>query len=129
MGERELFQKLKVRLIPDLSLAKNQYSKWDCWTNKYQLHIELKCRYAHYDDLLIEKIKYDALVALNTGVRYICSTPKGIYSFNIKEIPEPNWIIEKMPQTTDFDEYPVFVEKTVGYMNISNAINITYLIN
>jgi hypothetical protein len=128
MGERELFQKIKARIVPDLKLSNNTYSKWDCWTSKYQLHIELKCRYAHYDDLLIEKNKYDALMALDTGVRYICSTPVGVYSFNIKEILEPNWIIEKMPQTTNFNDEPYFIEKNVGYINISNSINITHLI-
>lgn len=129
MGEKVLFNKLKARLVPDLELSQRKYSKWDCWSNIYKLHIELKCRYTHYDDLLIQKDKYDALLALDTGVRYICSTPKGVYSFNIKEIPEPNWNIEKMPQSTFFQEEPVFIEKEIGYININQAINITHLIN
>lgn len=128
MREPELFNKLKARLVPDLEFAKKQFSKWDCYTEKYNIFIELKCRYTHYDDLLIEKSKYDALMALDTGVRYICSTPVGVYSFNLKEIPEPEWITENMPNVTMFSNKH-WVEKTVGYININMATNITYLIN
>lgn len=128
MGEKLLFNKLKAHLVPDLELSQRKYSRWDCWSSIYQLHIELKCRQRHYDDLLIEKDKYDALMRINTGVRYICSTPEGVYSFNLKELPEPIWNIEKMPQSTIYTEEPVFVEKITGYWNITQAINITHLI-
>jgi len=128
MREQQLFNKLKARLIPDLEFADRKFSKWDCFSTRYNIHIELKCRYTHYDDLLIQKDKYDSLLALDTGVRYICSTPKGVYSFNIKEIEEPEWETRLLPSTTEFSN-SYQKEKIVGYLNIHKATNITYLIN
>lgn len=127
MEEQELYNKLKSRLIPDLEFSEKKYSKWDCYTSRYNLHIELKCRNKHYDELLIEKSKYDSLMLLDTGVRYICSTPQGVYSFNIKEMPVPVWIEKSLPATSSFSNRN-WIPKLVGFMNISNSINITYLI-
>jgi len=128
MGERELFDKIKTHMIPDLVQSEKRFTKWDCWTDIYQLHIELKCRYKHYDDLLIEKSKWDYLSQLNTGVRYICSTPEGVYSFNIKEIPVPVWEMKRLPSTTERGKAHWY-DKEVGYININQGINITHLIN
>jgi hypothetical protein len=124
MNERELFLLVKS-LIPDLKET-TTYSFRDGYSSDLKLSIELKCRRRHYDYLLIEKSKYDKLVS-NKRMRYINSTPEGIFSFNLKKIEEPNWWIEEMPATTFFDRCKR-VNKEVGYLNIKDAKNITDLL-
>ena len=124
MNEKELFLLVK-KIIPDLQET-TTYSFRDGYSSDLKLSIELKCRRRHYDYLLIEKSKYDKLIS-NKRMRYINSTPQGIFSFNLKKIEEPNWWVEEMPATTDFDRCKR-VNKEVGYLNIKDAKNITDLL-
>ena len=124
MNEKELFLLVK-KIIPDLQET-TTYSFRDGYSSDLKLSIELKCRRRHYDYLLIEKSKYEKLLR-NKRMRYINSTPQGIFSFNLKKIEEPNWWIEEMPETTDFDRCKR-INKEVGYLNIKDAKNITDLL-
>jgi hypothetical protein len=125
MGEQQLFNLIKSSIIPDLKQTE-QFNPADAISSKYNLSIELKCRNEHYSTLLIEKKKYDKLI-LNEKSRYICSTPLGIYSFNIKKLPEPNWFKQWLPHTYHFDK-PEYIQKEVGYLHINQAKNITSLL-
>lgn len=116
--EEQLFLYLRT-LAPDLIRQSYQYEVYDCHSKEYNTTLELKCRQAHYDDLLIEKKKYDALLERSGNVRYVCQTPKGIFSFDLRKIPEPNWIMERYPKSTYSDDG--YVDKWVGYINISQA--------
>lgn len=123
MNEKELFEFLKG-LDDSLVMMKQKYSRHDCVSEKHKSVIELKCRKKHYDTMLIEKKKYDALVAkaeaLGYTPYYINSTPEGIYSWNLNDI-EINWKIEnKHPATTSFGNR-MRVEKEVGYLDIAYA--------
>jgi hypothetical protein len=124
MNEQKLFQYLKDNYLPDLVLANNPMSRWDCYSIKYKVRIELKCRRAHYDTLLIEKKKYDSMLQSVEGTQYrplyINSTPKGIWSFDLNTI-KPNWITNRLnPATTDFINN-MKVVKEVAYININNG--------
>jgi len=58
--EYNLFLWLKAYFIPDLQLCANKKSRYDCYSEKFNIDIELKCRRVHYDKLvplLIEAIK------------------------------------------------------------------------
>ncbi len=98
-------------------------SHWDCYSAKYGYDIELKCRRTHYDDLLIEKMKYDNLMnraaRFGTTPIYINSTPVGIYVFNLSAV-EIDWQTKKMPATTDFARKEK-VDKVVGFLNLTKA--------
>ncbi|OJW82083.1 MAG: hypothetical protein BGO69_15915 [Bacteroidetes bacterium 46-16] len=52
--------------------------------------IEMKIRNTHYDDLMLEKIKYKDLKAVSVGtgasILYINTTPQGTYIFNLSEL-------------------------------------------
>lgn len=122
MKEKELFNWLKDRFLPDLETTE-QFDYKDAYSKEHDLYIELKSRNTHYDQLLIEKIKWDKLIA-HHNVRYINWTPKGIYSFNIQETVEPTWNERLMPQTTEF-EYNDKVIKAVGFLDISSAKEIS----
>jgi hypothetical protein len=123
MSEQELYAFLKENHIPDLKMSDEPMSHWDCYSAKYGYDIELKCRRTHYDDLLIEKMKYDNLMnraaRFGTTPIYINSTPVGIYVFNLSAV-EIDWQTKKMPATTDFARKEK-VDKVVGFLNLTKA--------
>ena len=123
MSEQELFDYLQKNHIPDLKMSDEPMSHWDCYSEKYGYEIELKCRRTHYDDLLIEKMKYDNLIGratkYGTTPIYINSTPLGIYVFHLSAV-QINWETKKMPATTDFARKEK-VDKVVGFLNLTKA--------
>lgn len=129
MREIDLFNILRITHVPDLQKSEKQYSRFDCYSLKHKMDIELKCRNKHYDELLIEKDKYDALLKrsneFGTTPMYINSTPEGIYVFNLNKIAEPKWE-EKggLPTTSHFSDRRRIV-KTVGFLPtyLANKIN------
>ena len=127
MKEIELFEYLKSELYPDLVKSEGTYDSFDCISAKAGHFIELKCRQTHYSDLLIEQMKYRDLieqaVARNLLPFYINSTPQGIYSFDLTEISEPEWVTHLMPASTEF-ENRAKVPKLVGYLLLEDAIRL-----
>jgi len=123
--EELLFKFLKEEYYPDLELLSYEvYSGHDAISDDEEVFVELKCRNTHYDNLMIEKIKYDHMIsiasALNYGALYICETPKGIWQFNLLKTP-PKWEErDDLPATTSFINTNR-VTKTVGYLNINQG--------
>jgi len=124
MNEQELFNMIKDEYYPDLTMVVDEYSNFDCVSEREDLYIELKCRGAHYDDLLIEKYKYDKVIeqANITGKTpvYICSTPSGVWEFNLDTIKIIWEDKENLPKTTEFENTEKVV-KTVGFLPISKG--------
>lgn len=125
MNEAILFDFLKLSLYPDLQRAPGIYDAFDCISPKAAHFIELKCRQTHYPTLLIEQAKYEKLIsqAYHRDLLpfYINSTPRGIYSFDLTDIPEPEWGVHPMPATSEFANRAK-VDKTVGFLNIEEAV-------
>ncbi len=125
MNEAILFDFLKLSLYPDLQRAPGIYDAFDCISPKAAHFIELKCRQTHYNTLLIEQTKYEKLIsqAYHRDLLpfYINSTPLGIYSFDLADIPEPEWGVHVMPATSEFANKNK-VDKTVGFLNIEEAV-------
>lgn len=123
MKEKELFEFLKTNYLPDLTMSEEAYSHWDCFSAQFAFEIELKCRATHYDELLIEKLKYDALMAraakYQTNPIYINSTPKGIWVFRIAGIPM-RWEIKKLPATTEFNRRN-WINKEVAFIHTNQG--------
>ena len=127
MKEQDLFDYLKSSLYPDLEKAPGIYDAFDCISLSASHYIELKCRYTHYDTLLIEEMKYRKLIT-QAAERdlipfYINSTPKGVFSFDLMDVPEPEWVSHWMPATTEFSRSQK-VSKLVGYLAIEEAIQL-----
>ena len=122
-NEADLFKYLKDNYYPDLVKSTNPMSRWDCYSAIANHRIELKCRTAHYDDLMIEKKKYVAMLAHCKGTFevpiYINSTPEGIYRFNLKQF-RPRWQVKSLRKTTHFSEKQM-VDKTIGFLKITKA--------
>jgi hypothetical protein len=124
LTEEILFRYLK-RMINDLEKT-SQFSYRDAYSRRFNLTLELKCRRTHYQDILIEKYKWDNLIRYK-NIRYVNSTPKGVFSFDLKELPEPDWQDQILPKQTDFENRN-FVFKKVGYLPIEDAKDITFLL-
>jgi len=127
MKEQDLFDYLKSSLYPDLEKAPGIYDAFDCISLSASHYIELKCRYTHYDTLLIEEMKYRKLIT-QAAERdlipfYINSTPKGVFSFDLMDVPEPEWVSHWMPATTEFSRSNK-ISKLVGYLAIEEAVQL-----
>ena len=122
-NEQELFNYIKGKYLEDLTKTTDQYEYHDATSTLYKLHIELKCRHTHYDNLLLERDKYDALMqqAQRLGFTpiYVNATPKGIYAFNLYKTTI-KWTVKKLPAKTEFDSQGQ-VDKTVALLPISEA--------
>jgi hypothetical protein len=131
LQEKDLFELVKKHILPDLQESEYKVSKYDCYSLEKRIDIELKCRRTHYDDLVIEKMKFDALILrsdkFNTTPVYINSTPQGVWSFQISRLPTPDWSKRKMPRTTDFSDNNM-IFKEVGYYNVSLGKDLTTLL-
>ena len=127
LTEPELFDFLKEYYYPDLVMSESMYSAFDCYSIKSTAYIELKSRNTHYDELLIEKMKYEAIVsqAKHYGLRpyYINSTPEGIWAFKLAKLPAPKWESRPMPATTEFENNDK-INKIVGYINIKDGVEL-----
>lgn len=128
MSELELFEFLKTHHVPDLKKSANQFERTDCVSDAARWVIELKCRRTHYEELLIEKKKFDALIARADELEYLAiyvnSTPLGIYLWNVYDDGSMQWHQEQMPSTTDFSNGNK-VNKIVGYLPISKAVHLS----
>ena len=127
MNEDDLFSYLKNFLYPDLVKSEGIYDAYDCVSKQAGHYIELKCRATHYDTLLIEEMKYRKLIT-QAAERdlipfYINSTPEGLFSFDLMDIPEPVWFVNKMPATTEF-ENDNKIDKLVGYLPVEEAVRL-----
>ena len=127
MREADLFEYLKSELYPDLVKSEGIYDSFDCISQQAGHYIELKCRYTHYDTLLIEEMKYRKLIT-QAAERdlipfYINSTPKGVFSFDLMDVAEPEWSVGWMPATTEFARNHK-MEKLVGYLPIEEAVQL-----
>lgn len=123
MNEQALFDYLKGCCYPDLVMALSKMSRWDCYSVSTFHRIELKSRGKHYPTLLIEKKKYDAMIEkcndnLDIPI-YICSTPKGVYKFNLYLV-KPKWEVQYHNKTTEFSNNKK-IPKEVAMLPIIDA--------
>ena len=127
MKEQELFDYLKADLYLDLVKSPGVFDSFDCISQAAGHYIELKCRHTHYPTLLIEEMKYRKLIT-QAAERdlipfYINSTPLGVFSFDLMDVAEPEWVSHWMPATTEFARSNK-VSKLVGYLPIEEAVRL-----
>jgi hypothetical protein len=128
LTENELFTLLKDFHYPDLErVVDDKYSSYDCISDEYGFYVELKCRQSHYDELMIEKLKYDRLKnwadVMGMIPLYICSTPQGIWEFNL-DVLDIKWEDrDDLPATTQFED-KARISKVVGYLPITQGRNL-----
>jgi hypothetical protein len=123
MTEQSLFDYIKATYLEDLEKSEHTYEYIDATSYGYRLTIELKCRHTHYDELILEKDKYESLMQqaneLGFTPFYINSTPEGIYAFNLRKI-KVSWTTKRLPSNT-VENGPV-VDKEVALLHINEAV-------
>lgn len=123
MEEKQLFKYITDCCYPDLVKAKKQMSRWDCYSPATKHRIELKCRSTHYETLIIEKPKYEAIISKcedhNDIPIYINSTPKGVYRFNLTNF-NPIWETKYLTKTTTFSNRNI-IAKEVFMLPVADA--------
>ena len=126
LEEPYLFDYLKEFYWPDLRKS-STFDSWDCISDIEKKFIELKSRRTHYDDLLIEKIKYDKIISgaffLGFAPHYISATPQGVWDFDLIKIGAPIWSERMMPTTTDFENTDDKI-KIVGFLPIAQGVHL-----
>ena len=124
--EKDLFEWLSINHYKSLVNSKNPISRWDCYDIETQNRIELKCRRKHYNTLILEKGKYQALIkesSKNLDIPiYINSTPEGIYLFNLNKI-DIKWFTKSLPATTEFKKL-IWVKKEITELEITKGIKL-----
>lgn len=124
LKERQLFDIVRAHLLPDLDKADDQFSIWDCVSHDRGMVVELKCRADHYGELLLEKRKYDDLMAKAADLGYIPvyinSTPAGLFAWRLDtQILE--WHERAgLPRTSEFEDNEKIV-KVVSYLPTRGA--------
>ena len=125
MTEQGLFDYIKETYLEDLQKSEHTYEYIDATSYGYRLSIELKCRHTHYDELILEKDKYESLMQqaneLGFTPFYINSTPKGIYAFNLRKITV-TWTTKRLPSST-VDNGPD-VDKEIALLHIDKAVKL-----
>lgn len=121
--ESDLFEWLSKNYYNLLVDTSKNFSKSDCYDIETKNRIELKCRAAHYQELIIEKPKYDYLIKKSKKFGdvpiYINSTPKGIYLFNLKNL-KLKWFKKPLPKTTEFKNNN-YISKEIAIININKS--------
>ena len=91
--------------------------------------MELKVRRKHYNELMLEKKKYDAVIKESNQIdmlpMYINATPLGIWGFYLLS-REYDWVEKKLPKTTSWSSERV--TKLVTFINISQGIDLLSLL-
>ena len=125
MTEQGLFDYIKETYLEDLQKSEHTYEYIDATSYGYRLSIELKCRHTHYDELILEKDKYESLMQqaneLGFTPFYINSTPQGIYAFNLRKI-KVTWTTKRLPSST-LDNGPD-VDKEIALLHIDKAVKL-----
>ena len=124
LTEDGLFSYLKMRYLQDLQRSTKIYDTYDCVSSYGKLLLELKCRTTHYDELLLEADKYEALMTqakeLGYAPWYVNSTPEGIYAFNLTKITV-TWTTRRLPAATQPNTLHL-ISKKVTYLHIRQAL-------
>lgn len=129
-NEKQLFEFVKNNFMPDLVPTYKSTGKIDCHSDEYMLSVELKCRRKHYNELLLERKKYNAMIdrskLLKTKPVYINSTPLGVWAFYLND-NEYEWEERSLPKHTAWKGRG-WIPKEVTYLNINQGVDLLSLL-
>ena len=130
-NEKALYRAIRDSLIPDLLSYKSHNSTYDCFSEDLNMQVELKCWRRHYDELMIERSKWDRLLSESkvNGTRsiYLNSTPEGVWAFDLNHLEKTDslvWSFKTLPVKTQWDRGQT-KRKEVSYIHISMGKDIT----
>jgi hypothetical protein len=125
MTEDQLFTYIKGKYVEDLERSNDAFEYIDATSDGYRMVVELKCRHTHYDELILEKDKYESLMQQANSLEYtpfyINETPQGIYAFNLRKITI-KWTTRRLPASTYNNTAPV--DKEIALLHIDKAVKL-----
>ena len=132
MKEKDVIEMLNVGHY-NFEAMDNKFSRYDAFDPELGIMLEIKCRNKHYDDTMLEKMKYDwnKEFAAENGFEFFYAvtmpTDGGhhLYLFDpINMETEDNydfkWHTKKLPEKTTFSGSK-WIDKEVGYLHIDDA--------
>ena len=130
MIERELIKLLQDSIVPD-GYKLEEFDEADMYSPKFDTYFELKCGTIWLPRMMIERKKYNELMALTCRHRrYIISTPRGVYSFDLNNIviPEDWWHLHHIKRHSTYynrEHLDGETYKEVAFLPLGWAKNIT----
>lgn len=134
MTEESVIELLNTSPMFNFEKMNGKFSRYDAFDTENGLMLEIKCRKKHYDDTMLEKMKYDwnkKYAKENDLEFYYCVTmphPKGtaVYLFDPLAMEEEDeydfkWHTKKLPEKTEFCGSK-WVDKEVGYLHVDDAL-------
>jgi len=134
MNESDLIKLLNTNEEYNFVPMDDKFSRYDAFDTENGVMLEIKCRNKHYDDTLIEKLKYDwnKEYAKDNDLEFIYAvsmpTKEGhkIYLFdpiNMEKDDEYDfkWHTKKLPANTEF-RGSNWIDKEVGYLHVDDAL-------
>lgn len=112
----ELFRRKYT--IVDLN-EEDEFSPVDWLVTSSNTYIEVKCRNVHYDALILEEDKYNKLLSYEKSW-YICSTPEGIYGWDIKKL-DPIFRMKLVTNSQQFFRKDKMVFKSITELPIQRC--------
>jgi hypothetical protein len=132
MNEEILSGLIKATILPDAQ-KNGEFDPSDLSSVQRNMELELKSITKHYGRVMIERKKYDELFELpnEPKLRYVVSTPKGVWSFDLRKIIIPDdwwkqvWISNV---STYYHRNIEGTYKNVAFLPLGWAKNISTLI-
>jgi hypothetical protein len=134
MNEKKLIKLLNSSNQYNFVAMDDKFSRYDAFDTKNGIMLEIKCRNKHYDDTLLERIKFDWNKKYardnNLEFMYAVSMPykKGhkVYLFDPIVMEDEDeydfkWHTRKLPAQTEFARNE-WIDKEVGYLNVKDAL-------
>ena len=125
IDENNLFVFLKEFYYPDLKRYDDRYNPTDCYSEARRREIELKVRSHHYEEQIIEEMKYRPLIsraAMTARIAlYIIADPVGVYEWDLFRLRGLKWFVKAdLPASTEFDDCRRICKK-VSYLSSVDA--------
>jgi len=116
----------------DLKIPDDNFSRYDAYglTPKgNKCVIEMKFRNKHYPDKMLEKDKYDALMAIDDVVKiYFVADPKGNFMYWLDNLKMPDTIKKYCPDTTMWTKKRLLKDVYLLKEKDASIINLNYFI-
>ena len=134
MNEKKLIELLNTNENYNFVAMDDKFSRYDAFDTENGIMLEIKCRKKHYDDTLLEKMKYEwnkeYALENDLSFMYAVSMPyksgHKIYLFDPIIMEEEDeydfkWHTRKLPAQTEFSRTE-WIDKEVGYLNVEDAL-------
>ena len=134
MREADVIELLNASNRYNFVAMHDKFSRYDAFDEETGIMLEIKCRNKHYDDTMLEKMKYDwnKQYAKDNSLEFIyavsmpCAGGHTLYLFDPIQMEDEDeydfkWHTKKLPRNTEFRGSD-WIDKEVGYLHVDDAL-------